>query len=195
MLTDRFSEALLFAVQAHDGQTRKGTDIPYVSHPLAVAALVLEHGGDEDCAIAGLLHDVIEDQEVHPSVIRNRFGERVAQIVVECTEPFRLQKVEDQQVQEPYYRDRKRAYLDQVQGGCPEAHLVAGCDKLHNLRCLLADYRQHGEELWERFSSEKKNVLWYYEKIARVMGKGGSPVAQEITRTSRELFRLVRGED
>ncbi len=187
LLGERWENALAYASRAHAMQVRKGTAIPYVSHLLSVSALVLEHGGDDEQAIAALLHDAVEDQGGAPRLadIRQRFGERVAGIVEACTDTDVIPK--------PPWRERKQTYLDHLPRVAPEALLVSMADKLHNLRCILADYRVTGEVLWERFTGEREGTLWYYRSLtdvyrAVVPGR----MSRELDRTLAELERLVR---
>ncbi len=160
MLTERFDDALLFAHEVHRRQKRKGTGIPYVSHLLAVASLVLEHGGTEDQAIAGLLHDAAEDQggEEMLARIREKFGERVARIVADCTDTYEEPK--------PPWRPRKEAYIASTARKSAESLLVSLADKVHNARSILVDLRRHGPALWERFAGGRETI-WYYESLAR----------------------------
>ena len=160
LLTDRFGEALTFAEQTHRRQLRKGTAIPYVSHLLAVAALVLEHGGDEDQAIAALLHDSVEDQGGAPVAkqIRERFGERVAAMVLACTDADTLPK--------PPWRARKEDYLAALGNKPEEALLVVLADKLHNATAILEDHREIGDAVWVRFNGGRDGTLWYYRALA-----------------------------
>ncbi|WP_119313948.1 HD domain-containing protein, partial [Calidithermus terrae] len=145
MLSERFKDALGLAFELHMGQRRKGTDVPYLAHLLAVSAIVLEHGGGEDEAIAALLHDAAEDQGGRETLerIRRRFGERVAAVVEGCTDAWEEPK--------PPWRGRKEAYLAHLPGADAATRLVSCADKLHNARAVLADYRRLGEGLWARF--------------------------------------------
>lgn len=158
-LTERFSQAFAYAAELHREQRRKGTEIPYMAHLMSVSALVLEHGGDEDQAIAGLLHDAVEDQGGIPVLeeIRKRFGERVADMVDACTDAYEQPK--------PPWKERKEAYLAHLAEAGPEARLVSCCDKLHNARSLLVDYRQRGDALWELFKGGREGTLWYYQSL------------------------------
>ncbi len=169
VLTERFEEALVYATQLHDGQVRKGTQIPYISHLLAVASLVLEAGGDEDEVIAALLHDGPEDQGGLETLetIRDRFGERVAGIVSECSDTFDEEK--------PPWKERKLAYLQHLENASPSTLLVSCADKLHNARAILSDYRADGESLWERFNGKRTGTLWYYRTLAETYGRAGNP--------------------
>src|SRR5262249_41201230 len=138
-LSSRFREALVFAAELHRDQVRKGTTVPYVAHLLGVAGIVLEHGADEDEAIAALLHDAVEDQGGPPTreAIRRRFGERVAAIVDGCTDADKTPP--------PPWRARKEACVAHVRHASPSVLLVSAADKLHNSRAILNDYRLDGE--------------------------------------------------
>jgi (p)ppGpp synthase/HD superfamily hydrolase len=179
VLSKRFEDALVYATRLHARQTRNGTAIPYVSHLLAVASLVIEAGGDEDEAIAALLHDGPEDQGGLATLadIRDRFGPAVAEIVAACSDTFAEQK--------PAWQQRKRAYLEHLPEASPSARLVSCADKLHNARSILADYRQHGELLWDRFNAGRDDILWYYGELVRIFAEHGPE------RLARELALVV----
>ena len=151
-LSDRFDKALVFANQRHHDQRRKGTEVSYVSHLLGTCALVLEAGGDEDEAIAGLLHDTLEDQVATYDEIAEEFGEKVAGIVRECSD--------SEEDPKPSWKKRKAAYLEALPHHSRSAILVSNADKLHNLRTIVADYRQIGEQLWERFNPDSEPVRY-----------------------------------
>jgi len=161
MDTDRLVAAFRYAAELHASQLRKGTDIPYISHLMAVTATVLEHGGDEDQAIAALLHDAIED---HPDggrtrdTIRARFGDRVVTLVEACTDADTYPK--------PPWRERKERYLEHLPQAPRAARLIVLADKLHNARAILADHRAIGEQVWARFNAPKDATLWYYRALA-----------------------------
>ncbi len=186
MLSSRFGDALVYASQLHRDQLRKGTHIPYVSHLLAVTALVLEHGGTENEAIAALLHDAVEDQGGSETreAIRERFGEDVAAIVDGCTDADSLPK--------PPWCERKKAYVAHVAVAPPSVRLVSAADKLHNARAILADYRQLGETLWDRFYGGRDGTLWYYRALADAFRSVESnALSEELDRTVAELECLV----
>jgi GTP pyrophosphokinase len=161
-LGPRFRKALGSAADLHGDQARKGGRIPYVAHLLAVTAIVLENGGDEDLAIAALLHDAVEDQGGAPTLaeIRADFGDRVADIVEACSDTDEIPK--------PPWRKRKEAYLAHLQDSAPDVLLVSLADKLHNARSLLMDYRAVGPDLWERFNAGRDGQLWYYRELVTV---------------------------
>ena len=167
VLTDRFDRALLYATHVHGGQLRKATTIPYVAHLLAVTATVLEYGGSEDMAIAGLLHDAVEDQGGEPRLvdIRNRFGDRVADIVRSWSDSA-VNTAAGQQKED--WRARKARYIDHLKIFDPETRLVSLSDKVHNARSILRDLRKPdiGSAVWGRFKQPKEDTLWYYRELA-----------------------------
>jgi (p)ppGpp synthase/HD superfamily hydrolase len=171
-LTDRFDRALLYATHVHGGQVRKETSIPYVAHLLAVAATVLEYGGSEDMAIAGLLHDAVEDQggETRLGDIRSRFGDRVADIVRSCSDSI-VDSSAGQQKED--YHIRKTRYIEHLGTVDQETLLVSLCDKIHNARSILRDLRKPeiGSRVWERFKKPKSDTLWYYRGLANAFQK------------------------
>ena len=188
-LTWRFDAALVCASCLHAHQTRKGTEIPYISHLLSVASLVMEHGGDEDEAIAALLHDAVEDQGGQDTlcVIRDRFGDRVAEIVEGCSDAFVRPK--------PPWRERKEHHIACMEAASSSVRLVTLADKLHNARTVLADYRLMGESLWKRFNGGREGTLWYYRSMIDVMRKFGPlPLLEELDRVVSDLESLVRAK-
>jgi (p)ppGpp synthase/HD superfamily hydrolase len=156
----RLVDALAFALSAHGDQTRKGTQIPYASHLLSVAGLVLEAGGDIAQAAAALLHDTLEDGEgVSEERLRREFGAEIAAIVVACSDVL----PGDTRERKSPWGERKRRYLAQLASGSARVRLVAACDKLHNLRTLIADLRHHGPATLARFTASPEQTRWYYE--------------------------------
>ena len=179
-LTSRFETALVYATQLHSQQKRKGSGIPYISHLLSVTALVLEDGGDEDQAIAALLHDAIEDQggDKTRQEIRAKFGDRVVDIVNGCTDSEVIPK--------PPWKERKQKYIEKMRHATPEVRRVSMADKLHNARSILAEYRQQGDEVWTKFKGAKAGTLWYFESLLEV-DKDSSFLKQEFQRAIKEL--------
>ena len=169
ILSPDFTEALTQAAQLHRKQMRKETEIPYISHLMAVASIVLEHGGTEEEAIAALLHDAVEDQGGKPILewIRRRFGPAVADIVDGCTDTCVEPK--------PKWQQRKEDYLAHLRDPKTPAsiRLVSAADKLHNVKSILTDYRRIGEPLWTRFTGGRDGTLWYYRAVVEALQCGG----------------------
>jgi (p)ppGpp synthase/HD superfamily hydrolase len=160
VLTTRFDDAFRYARQLHQSQMRKGTTIPYIAHLMTVSALVVEHGGDEDQAIGGLLHDAAEDQGGAQRLtdIRSKFGDAVAQIVADCTDSWTEPK--------PAWRPRKEAYLKELPNKPQASLLVSLADKTNNAEAILFDYRVLGDSLWGRFNGGADGTRWYYGALA-----------------------------
>lgn len=166
-LNGRMANALTYALQVHEGDLRKGTNIPYIAHPLGVCALVMEDGGDEDEAIAALLHDTAEDHGGRDRIedIRKRFGERVARIVEECSDSLAGPRDETD------WQTRKENYIAEIARHSPEAIRVSLADKLHNARAIVRDLRAAGEDparFWGRFHAGHDAQLWYYRSLVAV---------------------------
>jgi len=188
MLTDRYKKALQFAADVHEGQVKKGTEIAYLSHLLSVSALVLENDGDEDEAIAGLLHDSVEDRGdtyesrhgAKPALgrgalkhdIEKLFGPRVRDLVMHCTDDEYLPEGRPSQKGTPEeWKARKKAYLEKLAKQADTGALRVSCaDKLHNARAILVDYETLGDEVWQRFRAKSKaEQLWYYRSLAETL--------------------------
>lgn len=183
LLTARFEEALIFATRLHATQLRKGTTIPYIAHLLGVTNLVITHGGNEDEAIAALLHDSIEDQGATPALIEARFGKIVADIVEACTDTDVIPK--------PPWRQRKEKYLPHLAAAPPSVKLVAAADKLDNLRAILADYRTHGPALWSRFSAGYEDQVWYFRGCVSALKGGPESLVRELDLAVQQLKSLT----
>jgi len=185
-LSERFTNALVFATELHANQTRKGGGVPYIAHLMGVASIALEYGANEDEAIAALLHDAIEDQggAATREEIRRRFGDTVTEIVDGCTDADTTPK--------PPWRQRKEAYIARLPKESASVHLVSAADKLHNARSVLADYRLIGDAVWERFQGGKTGTLWYYRAVLEGLAATGStPLVDELERVVSELEGLV----
>lgn len=170
-LGPRFDQALALASHLHRDQLRKGSGLPYLSHLLSVAALVIESGGDEDEAIAGLLHDALEDcaDQISADGLEKSFGPRVRRLVEACTDTppgFSGGK-------KPPWRDRKLGYMARLGSG-EIPWRVSLADKLHNARSILRDHRAVGDEVWERFSASKEETLWYYRSLTEAYRSAGA---------------------
>ena len=191
MLGPKFEEALVFAVQTHDGDLRKGaeggTGIPYVAHLLSVCALVLEDGGDEDEAIAALLHDTLEDhpKTVTASDLARRFGIRVADLVVLCTD---TPPDYDGGTKAPW-QERKDAYVERLREETYPLCRIALADKLHNTRAIVLDHRRCGDEVWGRFNATKEKELSYHRALVDAFVEAGAPdhLVGELDSLVREL--------
>lgn len=184
-LTPRFEEAFLFAAEKHATQTRKRTSVPYISHLMSVAGLVLEAGGDEDQAIAALLHDVVEDCGGKPILqeVADRFGQRVATIVDGCTDAYTIPK--------PPWKQRKLDYLELLRKADDDIRLVSAADKLHNVRTILTDHRAEDESVWARFNGGREGTLWYYRAVLDILLEGRSNrLIGELERAVTELENL-----
>lgn len=183
-LSARFDRALTVASDLHRQQVRKGSDIPYISHLLGVCSLVLEYGGDEDCAIVALLHDAIEDQGSAETREKIRdFGERVVGIVEACSET--------EQIPKPPWRERKEAYIAHIPNMSDEVALVSVADKVHNASSIIKDYRVVGEEIWERFKGKKEGTLWYYRALTDAFRQRKvTPIVEELTKVVEQLESL-----
>lgn len=186
MLTERIAQALALAVEAHDGQKRKGTTIPYIAHPMGVASIALEHGADEDQAMAALLHDAVEDGGVQYSQrIRNQFGDRVADIVAGCTDG-----VPDENGRKAPWKERKVSYITHLRQASDDVLLVSGADKLHNARAIVEDLLRIGPKVFDRFTATKEQTIWYYETLASVFANRGTPISQALTDTVSRMKEL-----
>ncbi len=195
VLSERFESAMTFAAQLHADQVRKGTTIPYLSHLLGVSSLVLEHGGSETEAIAGLLHDAIEDQaDGYPGgagglrrEIADRYGEDVAAIVEACTDADTVPK--------PPWRERKEAYIAHLAEASPAVLRVSCADKLHNARAILVDLSTHGASLWDRFRAGKDGSVWYYRELVTAFRSAAAPTAlvEELDRTVSLIEKKADG--
>jgi GTP pyrophosphokinase len=191
-LTSRFTDAFAFAFDVHRGQTKKGGSVPYISHLLEVAGTVLSFGGTEDEAIAALLHDTVED---HPDIasfetVAKRFGPRVAEIVESCSDSNVIPK--------PPWKPRKEKYIVHLRDAGEAVLMVSAADKLSNARAVMKDYREVGEEVWNRFNAGKTDQLWYYGAVTKALtdaaGNGRArAIVEELSRAVKQLEELCGG--
>lgn len=180
----RLDEAFAYAHEVHSAQTRKGGAVPYISHLMGVASIVLDDGGTEDEAIAALLHDAPEDQggRARLEEIRGRFGDGVARIVEDCTDSWSTPK-------EPWL-ERKRRYIEHARTLAPSSLRVSAADKVHNAYAILRDLRNTGEQVWSRFSASADDILAYYQSLVRAYrDAGGSRLVDELERVVRGIER------
>jgi (p)ppGpp synthase/HD superfamily hydrolase len=185
----RFLRAFIFAAEKHKGQTRKASGIPYIAHLMGVASLVLEAGGDEDLAIAALLHDGVEDCGGEPMLkeVRRRFGARVAKVVDGCTDAYTDPK--------PPWRERKESYIARLRNEDKEMRLVSAADKLNNVRSIVSDYRAVGESIWSRFNGGREGTLWYYRTLRdEFLRDRPNRITRDLALAVDELERMAGGD-
>lgn len=196
--SDRINHALAFAAKHHDQQVRKGTRLPYLTHPANVAIILTRYGQDDDTIIAGILHDVIEDtvreaysREMLVQRIREKFGEEVLQTVLQVTH----RNTDDDGV-ELSPADRKADYLERLSAASERARWVCAADKLHNAASMVADLRRTFDpgSVWGRFKLGKEGtVRWYRDVHTRLASLGFSaPIMGELGATVDELESLAR---
>jgi len=186
MWSPKLTRAFDFAAQLHRGQFRKGGTIPYLSHLLGVASLVLENQGTEDLVIAALLHDAVEDQGGRQvlDLIRKDFGDRVAEVVERCSDTTENPK--------PPWKARKANHIELLRRADAGIRLVSAADKLHNLRSIRSDYRTLGEKLWTRFRGDRDDILWYYREMVGIFQELGPPhLAHELEAVLEDLISNI----
>jgi (p)ppGpp synthase/HD superfamily hydrolase len=182
------ADATAFALEAHRGQRRKGTKIPYVSHVIRVCGLVLEYGGDAQQAAAGLLHDTIEDCDVTEAELRARFGAGVAKMVRSLSDVLEGDTADDKS---PWLK-RKQRYVAHLARVPKRVRLVSACDKLDNLRALVDDVATRGVRTLRRFSGSPRQIRWYYETVIDALGDDIPPrLRAELRLLAAELARFV----
>jgi (p)ppGpp synthase/HD superfamily hydrolase len=176
----RLAESLAWAIDAHGEQRRKGSNVPYHAHLLGVASLVLNDGGDEDEAVAAVLHDLVEDTDATVEDVRERFGDRVARIVDACSDAYERPK--------PEWKTRKTAYIERMRTAQPDELRVSLADKLYNASSIEWDLRLRGDDLWRVFGSGREGQLWYYRSLADIfLERAPGPMADELDRVLRRI--------
>jgi (p)ppGpp synthase/HD superfamily hydrolase len=186
VFSEGFARALAYAEKLHARQRRKGTGKPYIGHLMSVTSIVIAYGGDEEMAMAALLHDAVEDQGGLPRLheIQRKFGKRVARIVDGCTDSYVEPK--------PPWLGRKQAYIARVAREPLDTRLVSAADKLSNARDILQDMRVDGDAAFERFQGKKAGTLWYYRTLVTEFRKAGNnPLVDELDRVVMELERVA----
>ncbi len=184
LLDAEFLRAFAYALKKHRTQRRKGKRVPYIEHLMGVCSIVLHYGGGQEEAIAALLHDVVEDQGGKPVLeeIRREFGERVAHLVEGCTDADTYPK--------PPWDERKKAYIAHLPAADAGVRLVSAADKLHNSRAILADYREIGDAVWDKFKKGRDGTLWYYRELVKAFR--AAPPDPRVDHLVDELERVVR---
>ncbi len=163
---DLIEKAVIFAAKAHEKQVRKGTDIPYITHPYMVGMYLQKAGCSDEVIAAGILHDVLEDTETTYEELAEEFGVRVANLVLAASE-------EDKSLP---WEVRKQQSIDKLKHASMEEVQVIVADKLHNLRSIRTDLNRSGEEVWQRFSRGRQKQHWYYAGIVKVLSHKKSEV-------------------
>lgn len=189
-LSPKFSEALVYATRVHDGQLRKKTSIPYISHLLGVTAIALEHGANETEAIAALLHDAVEDcgGAERQREIQEIFGPEVGAIVASCSDTDEMPK--------PPWWERKEKYVAHLKSASASIRLVSAADKLHNSRAILHSLREEGDEAWTHFKTGKEGTLWYYRSLVTAFCEhGASTLVDESDRVVTEIERIGKNPE
>jgi len=187
--SERYEQALRLATTVHRHQNRKGADLPYISHPVHVSVILLRHGFSTDVAIAGLLHDVVEDQGVPLSEIEEQFGPQVAEFVAALSE----HKTDEQGARRPW-EARKQELFEHVREARPEVAAIKAADALHNARTTALDARQKGPGIWSRFTRGPQALLAYYYQAIQVTRErlGNHPLVDELAEAVEELRGIVR---
>lgn len=161
-MSSKIQEAIIFATLAHEGQKRKGTNIPYIVHPMEVMQILTECHCNDDVIIAGILHDTLEDTKTSPADIENKFGLAVLKLVQSESED-----------KSKTWKERKAATIEHLKSASAETKLVCFADKLSNIRSMWRDKQEVGAELWKRFNAGKDSIEWYYRGIAEVLNNPG----------------------
>lgn len=199
-LSPRYEAAVAYAREQHAGQVRKGSQIPYLAHLLAVSSMVLEHGGNEDQAIAGLLHDVLEDCGTdQEGVIRERFGDEVADIVKACTDGTAESKgaAFDVETKRIDWWQRKLAYIHHLRTQPDPVLLVSGCDKLHNALAIVGDLENPcvGNAVFDRFKGGMSGTLQYYHSLSQILTQRNSRHAHAVQAAVARMHQLAGVDD
>jgi (p)ppGpp synthase/HD superfamily hydrolase len=178
-MMDIVEKALQFASKAHVDQYRKNTDIPYISHPVAVGMILMKAGYSEELITAGLLHDTVEDTEITLDDIQREFGATVAEIVAGCSEPDKSLS----------WKERREHTLEFLKTASEDIRAVACADKLHNIRSIIRDFEELGDEVWNRFNAGKEQQKWYYTNIVESLGfQSAFPLVNELQVEVNRLF-------
>jgi (p)ppGpp synthase/HD superfamily hydrolase len=188
--SEQYEEALRVATVAHRRQTRKGSGLPYIIHPIHVSVILLRHGFSIESAIAGLLHDLVEDQGYDLAQIEGRFGARVAEMVGALSE----RKCDAEGVKRPWEL-RKREALQQMREASREAVAVRCADTLHNAHSFVHDLRREGVEVWRHFNRGPQSQLSHYRRILEVARRrlGAHPLVSELADAVAQLARAIDG--
>ncbi|MEH7273246.1 HD domain-containing protein [Neobacillus vireti] len=175
-------KALQTASKCHEGQYRKNTDIPYITHPVSVGMMLLKAGYREEIIAAGILHDTVEDTQLALEEIEKEFGLKIARIVEGCSEPDKTLP----------WKERKEHTIEYLKTASDEVRAVVCADKLHNIRSIISDYEEVGEAVWKRFNAGKEQQKWYYSNIVESLGtKSSFDLLKELQKEVDRLFRMM----
>jgi (p)ppGpp synthase/HD superfamily hydrolase len=177
---DILEKALLAASKSHEGQYRKNTDIPYITHPVTVGLMLLKKGYSEEVVAAGILHDTVEDTPLTLDEIKREFGPKIAEIVEGSSEPDKSLS----------WKERKEHTVEFLKTASEDIRAVVCADKLHNIRSIIRDYEQVGEEVWSRFNAGKEQQKWYYTNVVDSLGVQSS--FGLLTELRAEVDRLFK---
>ncbi len=180
---DLIEKAIMVASKAHDGQYRKLTNIPYITHPLGVSLILMRIGAREELVAAGILHDTVEDTELTLADIKDGFGDEVAELVDGCSEPDKSLS----------WEARKEHTISVLQTASEDTRTVVCADKLHNIRSIIRDYEDQGEQVWSRFNRGKEKQEWYYRNVVKSLGHASTfPLLEELKKEVDILFSSAR---
>lgn len=183
MKENKIHNAIIYAAMQHKGQVRKGTDIPYIVHPMEVMQILTAAGCDEDMIVAGILHDTVEDTDATIDDIKRLFGDRVAELVARESED-----------KTKTWRERKETTIRHLRDCSEEEAICTLADKLSNARSIVADYARVGDILWERFNNDKASELWYYSEIARATERlSATKIWQEYSECVAAMRDIIGG--
>jgi (p)ppGpp synthase/HD superfamily hydrolase len=204
MFSAKFHEAFRFAFEAHGKQKRKGTDTPYIAHPMAVASLIIEHGGSEAVVLAGLLHDVVEDTKVTAAEVEAAFGAEVLELVLAVTNP----PIDWKTFKGDF--ELRADYREKLRGARSDVQLLSACDKLHNARGILEDLRDARDNagegkkpeevaqlvlaVWNRFRGKRTGTSEYYAQLAQVYSESESAQVRQLGRSLRAVTDAMAAE-
>ena len=198
--SDRINHAFAFAAKHHDQQVRKGTRLPYLTHPANVAVILTRYGRDEDTVVAGILHDVIEDcvrSGYTSDALRSRIGEKFGETVLGTVLAVTETRIGPDGI-EFSYDERKADYLARLAVADERARWVCAADKIHNGSSVLADLKrtEFPENVWNRFRSGRETPRWYRQVYERLREVGfEAPIMEELRGVAESLEQAAQMEE
>ena len=182
-------KAFKFAYMNHAGTTRKATQVPFIVHPIEVAVSLMKSGASEDVVVAGLLHDIVEEEGVEFVEIEKEFGKRVAQLVDHATEPEELRKGDSKKT----WDKRKQHTIDKIKAASKEEKLLSCADKLANIRDIVNDHERMGDQLWEIFNAPVEKQRWYYQSLCKAFTEGEGITSYSVYKQYEEsVYKLFK---